>query len=94
MNFTEIYKLKEMLDAEGIPNTLAPLWDGLQIKVYTDTDKTEKFDDVVLHSGSHGCEAGLLETYGLNDCDGYETAKQVFKGWKKFLRNFAKPIDK
>ena len=88
MNFTEIYKLKGMLDAEGIPNTLVPLWDGLQIRVYADIDKTKEFDDVVIHSWSHGCEKGLLETYKLNGCNGYETAEQIFKGWKKIFKNF------
>lgn len=88
MNFTEIYKLKEMLDAEGIPNSLKPLWDGLQIKVYRDAEKLKNFDDAVIHSHSHGCEKGLLETYRLSNCDGYETAKQVFKGWKKIFKKF------
>ena len=90
MNFTEIFKLKEMLDAEGIPNTLAPLWDGLQIKVFINNEKIEDFDDVVLHSGSHGNEKGLLETYNLNSCNGYETAEQVFKGWKEIFKKFSK----
>ena len=90
MDFTEIYKLKGMLDAKGIPNTLTPLWDGLQIKIYADVNKTKEIDDVVLHSWSHGCEKGLLETYNLNNCDGYETAKQVFKGWKKIFKKFRK----
>lgn len=90
MDFTEIYKLKEMLDAEGIPNTLAPLWDGLQIKVFTNNEKTEAFDDAVLHSGSYGSGKGLLETYNLNNCEGYETAEQVFEGWKNIFKNFRK----
>lgn len=90
MDFTEIYKLKEMLDAEGIPNSLEPLYDGLQIKVYHDAEKLKNFDDAVIHLFSHGSEKGLLETYCLNNCDGYETAKQIFKGWKKIFKKIRK----
>lgn len=47
----------------------------------------EKVDDVIFGEGSHGYEEGLLETYNLGDCEGYETADQVFEGWKKMIEN-------
>ena len=82
INFTEIEKLHSLLIEAGIPHTFAPLWDGMQIRVYADSELTHELDDAVIHSGSHGVEAGLLETFCLNDCDGWETAEQVFEGWK------------
>ena len=82
INFTEIEKLHSLLTEAGIPHIFAPLWDGMQIRVYADSEFTHELDDAVIHSGSHGVEAGLLETFCLNDCDGWETAEQVFEGWK------------
>ena len=82
INFTEIEKLHSLLAEAGIPHIFAPLWDGMQIRVYADSEFTHELDDAVIHSGSHGVEAGLLETFCLNDCDGWETAEQVFEGWK------------
>ena len=82
INFTEIEKLHSLLIEAGIPHIFAPLWDGMQIRVYADSEFTHELDDAVIHSGSHGVEAGLLETFCLNDCDGWETAEQVFEGWK------------
>ena len=83
INFTEIEKLHSLLVKAGIPLVFAPLWDGKQIRVYADSEFTRELDDAVIHSGSHGVQAGLLETFCLNDCDGWETAEQVFEGWKK-----------
>ena len=83
INFTEIKKLDSMLTEAGIPHTFAPTWDGMQIRMYADSKLIHELDDAIIHSGSHGVEAGLLETYYLNDCDGWETAEQVFEGWKK-----------
>lgn len=83
INYTEIEKLYSMLIKAGIPCTFTPIWDGMQIRVYADIERTNELDDAVIHSASHGVEAGLLETYRLNGCDGWETAEQVFKGWKK-----------
>ena len=83
INFTEIEKLHSLLVKAGIPHIFAPLWDGKQIRVYADSEFTNELDDAVIHSGSHGVGAGLLETLCLNGCDGWETAEQVFKGWKK-----------
>jgi hypothetical protein len=83
INFAEIEKLHSLLAEAGIPHIFAPLWDGKQIRVYADSKFTRELDDAVIHSGSHGVRAGLLETFCLNDCDGWETAEQVFEGWKK-----------
>ena len=85
--FVEIMKLHEMLTEAGIPHTLRPLYDGLQIRVYKDEDMTREIDDCVCHSGSRGYPHGLLETYSLNKCEGRETAEQVFEGWKKIYEN-------
>jgi hypothetical protein len=81
IDFTEINKLDEMLYQADLPHTFLPCWDGFQIKLYADDMKTIYLDDAVIHSGSHGQKMGLLETYHLNDCSGYETAEEVFKGW-------------
>lgn len=81
--FVEIMKLHEMLTEVGIPHTLRPLYDGLQIRIYKDEDMTREIDDCVCHSGSHGYRHGLLETFRLNVYEGWETAEQVFEGWKK-----------
>lgn len=83
INFTEIEKLHSLLTDAGIPHTFTPLWGGKQIRVYADSEFTRELDDAVIHSGSHGVQAGLLETFCLNECDGWETAEQVFEGWKK-----------
>ena len=83
INFAEIEKLHSMLSEAGIPHILASIWDGMQIRVYADSQLIHELDDAVIHSGSHGVEAGLLETFCLSDCTGWETAEQVFKGWKK-----------
>ena len=83
INFTEIEKLDKMLTDANIPHTYRPCWDGKQIRMYADLTMKIELDDAVIHSGSHGVQAGLLETCCLNDCDGWETAEQVFEGWKK-----------
>ena len=87
INFTEIEKLHSLLTEEGIPHTLTRLWDGKQIRVYANSNLTHEFDDAVIHSFSHGVENGLLETFRLNDCEGWETAEQVFEGWKRMYEN-------
>ena len=81
MNFNEMFKLRDMLESAGIPYTFSGLYDGVQIRVYMDKVKRHEFDDAILHSGSHGYNQGLLETYHLNECEGFETAEQVFAGW-------------
>lgn len=90
----EMNKLHEMLLKAGINHTFMPMdknvfgENAIQIRIYRDHTFNEELDDVVFHRFSHGYEQGLLETYHLNGCDGYETAEQVFKGWKKkFFKN-------
>ena len=85
--FMEIQKLHDMLKEANIPHVLVPCWDGLQIRVYADEEMSVELDDCVLHSGSHGYHEGLLETYTLNDCEGWETAEEVFEGWKKMYED-------
>ena len=84
--FTEIKKLAMMLGDAGIPFSFAPIFDGYQIRIYSSALMTEELDDCICHSGSHGWDDGLLETFALNGCNGWETAEQVFEGWKKMFK--------
>jgi hypothetical protein len=88
----EINKLHEMLSSAGINHTFMMMdknvfgTDAMQIRIYRDNTFQEELDDVVFHKFSHGYSQGLLETYTLGECDGFETAEQVFKGWmEKFF---------
>lgn len=83
LNFTEIEKLHNLLTGANIPHAYRPLYDGYQIVLYADTEKIYELDDAVIHGFSHGSIDGLLETYRLSECVGWETAEQVFAGWKK-----------
>lgn len=87
MDFTEINKLHEMLTQAHIPHTFDTAFDGFQIRIYADEEMTNEIDDCICHSGSHGHQNGLLETFTLSDCDGWETAEQVFNGWLKMYRD-------
>lgn len=89
----EIKKLHEMLTDADIPHTFGPLYDGMQIRVYADAEMTNELDDCVIHSGSHGHQNGLLETFCLNGCEGWETAEDVFKGWTKMYNKANQPKD-
>ena len=91
--FMEIQKLHEMLVEANIPHIFAPIWDGFQICIYADGELTNRLDDCVLHSGSHGWSNGLLETYTLGGCEGWETAEQVFKGWQEMYHKANQPKD-
>ncbi len=83
----EMNKLHEMLSNAGINHTFMMMdknvfgADAMQIRIYRDGTFQEELDDVVFHYFSHGYMQGLLETYNLGECDGFETAEQVFKGW-------------
>lgn len=88
----EIEKLHEMLLKAGINHIFMGMdkslfgEDSFQIRIYQDNTFQKELDDVIFHRYSHGYSKGLLETYRLNDCIGYETAEQVFEGWmKKFF---------
>lgn len=90
IDFTEIHKLDDMLCLTALPHTFLSCGDGFQIQLFADGMKTIYLDDAVIHSDSHGNEKGLLETYRLNACSGYETAKQIFKGWAKIYKKVNK----
>ena len=81
--FSQIEQLDYLLTEADIPHTFEPLFDGYQIRVYADAEMTKELDDAICHGGSNGSCNGLLETYILSGCDGWETAEQVFDGWKK-----------
>ena len=88
----EMNELHEMLLKAGINHTFMSMdancfgTDALQIRIYRDSTFQEELDDVVFHRYSHGYAQGLLETYTLSECEGFETAEQVFKGWmEKFF---------
>jgi hypothetical protein len=88
--FAEIKKLRELLTQAHIPHTFAPLFDGFQIRIYTNEEMTNEIDDCICHGGSHGYANGLLETYVLNGCEGWETANQVFTGWLEMYQKAQK----
>ena len=67
------------------------MFDGVQVRIYADEEKTNELDDAIIHGGSRGSQDGLLETFILNDYKGYETAEQVFEGW---LGMYEKAISK
>ena len=88
----EIVKLHNMLSNAGINHTFMVTNENffgagaLQIRIYRDSAFQEELDDVVFHKYSHGYEQGLLETFRLNNCVGFETAEEVFDGWmEKFF---------
>lgn len=80
-DLTEFEKLIDLLAEAGIPYIKADIFDGVQVRIFADEEKTQEIDDAIIHNGSHGCQSGLLETFLLNNCEGYETAEQVFEGW-------------
>ena len=92
IDFTEIEKLHTLLTEADIPHTYESLYDGRQIRIYADEDMTNEIDDAIIHGGSHGVRNGLLETYSLSGCAGWETAEQVFVGWWK-MYNLTKCIN-
>lgn len=90
-DLTEFEKLIDLLIEAGIPYTRENAYDGVQVRIYADEEKTNELDDAIIHCGSHGSSNGLLETYVLNGCEGWETAEQVFEGW---LGMYEKAISK
>lgn len=85
----EINKLHEMLCKAGINHTFMAMdkdifgANAMQIRIYRDATFQEELDDAVFHKFSLGYAEGLLETYELGECNGFETAIQVFEGWKE-----------
>lgn len=86
MDFTEINKLHNLLTEANIPHIFADFFDGKQISIYADEAMENQLDDAVIHSGSFGHQNGLLETYALTSCKGWETAEEVFEGWLKMYQ--------
>lgn len=80
---TEIEKLYNLCMEAGMNVSIQDMWGGKQVRFYDNLGNL--LDDAICHGCSHGHEQGLLETFSLNDCDGYETAEQVFEGWKEWL---------
>ena len=88
----EIAKLHEMLSNAGINHTFMMMnadifgENAMQIRIFRDGTFQEELDDAIFNKHSHGYEQGRLETFVLGDCNGYETAEQVFEGWmEKFF---------
>ena len=87
--YTEILKLKELLEKAGIPFVFRRQFDGYTIK-YGDGACS-----VIEHSGSYGADENLLEIMGLTTKKerkngavlGYLTADNVFKRIRKHYRN-------
>jgi hypothetical protein len=81
-DLTEFEKLIDLLIEAGIPYRKLVESDGMQVRIYTDESMTQELDDAAIWLNStHGSEQGLLETFRLNNYEGYETAEQVFEGW-------------
>lgn len=75
----EFSKLASMCIAANLKVSILPHLNGLKLVLY---DNDGMFlDNAIICNGSCGYEKGLLETYNLNECDGYETAEEVFEGW-------------
>lgn len=96
LDFTEIFKLKDMLEEASVPFVFRELKDfgGYQI-FYPDIKN--KVCDVILHNGSYGREQGLLEIMGLVDeekvgdeVEGFLTAKECFDRIEKHYNNITK----
>ena len=88
----EMNKLHEMLLNANISHTFKKMNElylgenALQIRIYRDTAFQDELDDVVFNQYSYGYELGLLETYNLGGCVGFESAEEVFNGWmEKFF---------
>lgn len=87
--YTEILRLKGMLDEAKIPNEFHKFMDGWQV-VYQ-SDDSHRIMDAVEHYGSYGQENNLLEIMGLltpeedeyDSVAGYLTAQNVFDRIKK-----------
>ena len=90
--FAEIKKLHKMLTEADIPHTFGEFLfcEGYQIRIYADEEMTNEIDDCICHTGSHGYANGLLETFELGSCEGWETANQVFTGWLEMYQKAQK----
>lgn len=100
IDFTEINKLKEMLEMENIPFTFRPLYEGYQIIYPNEKRNEETVCDVVIYNGSYGREQGLLEIMGLVDketvgdeVEGYLTAVDCFNRIYKHYKEHKNEIN-
>ena len=90
IDFTEMFKLKKMLEANNIPFDFYEYMGGYALSY---PQKTNFICDVILHIGSYGKDEGLLEIMGLltpwekyhhgDSVIGWLTAENVFKRIKK-----------
>lgn len=87
LDFTEMNKLYKMCKEAGMNIRMGGVHDGRKIELF-DNMGNDLLDDAVIHGFSYGHEIGLLETYELNDCEGYETAELIFEGWKKMVEDY------
>lgn len=81
----EMIKLLILIMSAGWKFNFRTVYDGYQLQLLDKNDLDFIIDDAVWHGSSHGNQEGLLETLILNDCKGYETALQVYDGWKKMM---------
>lgn len=88
INFNEFDKLVEMCKSEGWTYKVESLFDGAKLTLF-DNDGDE-VDDAVIHQYSSGAELGLLETFGLGESEGFETAEQIFNGWAACFADMAR----
>lgn len=79
----EMIKLLILVTSAKWEFVFRSLFDGYQLQLLDSRGLV--IDDAVWHSGSYGASEGLLETCGLGGCTGYETAMQVYDGWKQML---------
>lgn len=91
-NMNEFEVLVSMCVAHGWDFEVRDIWDGRQIILYAKSedpfDKNRKIlNDSIIHSSSYGHAEGLLETWGVDDVEGYLTAQQVLKIWKQNVKN-------
>lgn len=92
LDFTEFNKLVQMVEEIGIPHTVCEMFGGKQIKIYADDLKTQLLDDAIIHNGSYGREKGLLESYNAGNCQGYETADEIFTQWKRMFKRQSQKV--
>lgn len=84
----ELVKLIALLNDAKVPFKIESLWGGWKVSIYSDEEFKCQLDDCIFHQYSIGYEEGLLESYALIECGGYETANQIFTGWmKKYFQN-------
>lgn len=92
LDFTEFNKLVQMVEEVGIPHTVIGVLGGKQIKIYADNQKTQFLDDAIINNASYGREHGLLESFVAGNCQGNETADEIFIKWKRMFKKQSQKI--